>query len=225
MAVFVPAVNGLEVGLHFTDQNNDENVNVFWVQNSAAWTATSVMTMLDAFITWFHTGDGTHTYASEMATVVALTSVTGRDFTTQHGISLVDQSGLPITGTAAVAPVAAGTTKALTARTGLAGKNFRGRTYVAGLQSGAVPVPSNGLVLASAMSTLVSAFNALPAAVTAAIATCHLVVCSRFYQPGGPGTPTVPRATAVMTPVTVFGYHDLNVDFQRRRAPGHQRHH
>ena len=224
MAVFVPSVNGLKVALEFTDVTGDQNVNTFWVKNTAAWTATSADTMLDAFITWFHTLVSGESYQNLMSSDCSLVAVSGRDFTTQHGISIVTNTGLPLAGTGAAPAIAAGTTKAITARTGLAGKSYRGRTYLAGVESAAVPSAELGKINASYVNAAVTAFTALISDVTTAIATCTLIVNSQFYQPGGPNTPSVPRATAVQTPIIAFGYSDLNVDFQRRRAPGHARH-
>jgi hypothetical protein len=224
VAVFVPSLNGLKVAMEFTDVTGDQNVNTFWVKNTAAWSSTSITTMLNAFITWFGTGDGTHYYKLYMSTNCALTAVTGRDFTTQHGLSVVSQTGLPAAGTGGAGAIAAGTTFCITSRTGIAGKSYRGRTYLAGVEAAALVTPDLGVIASSFADAQVAAFGALPAAVTAAIATCTLVVNSQYYQPGGPNTPSVPRATAIQTPITSFGYADLFVDFQRRRAPGHARH-
>ncbi len=223
MSVFVPVVNGLQVNMQFASAG-DTNENVFWVKNTAAWNAATIKTMLDAFITWFGTGDGTHSYKSNMSEDVILTSVNGRDNTTQAGLVVIDQAGLPITGGTLVGQIQLGCSKSFTARTGLAGKSYRGRMFFCGVPNTAEDNADTGLVKAAWITTVLAALNTLPAAVTSAIATCSLVVCSRYYQPGGPRTATVPRATGLMTPITVYGNHDLNVDFQRRRAPGHGRH-
>jgi hypothetical protein len=224
MGVFVPAVNTLEVALHITDTTGDDNVNTFWVSRTAAWTPTLMDAMLSAFVFWFQNGDTVHTYQNAMSSSASLTSVTGRDFTTQHGMSRVYQTGLPVAGTGSANAIAAGTTKALTARTGLAGKSYRGRTFLAAVDALAVPDPDDGLITGTYVADAILAFNSLIPSVTSIDALAKLVVASRYYQPGGPNTPTVPRATAVLTPITSYGNHDLFVDFQRRRAPGHARH-
>lgn len=225
MSVFVPVSNGLQVTYQFQDATGDINENVFWVQRSGAWSVSLVTAMLEAMANWFANGDGTHSYQKIMSSSCSLVAMAGRDFTTQHGISIINQVGLPAAGTGASTAIAAGTTKALTHRTGLAGKSYRGRTFLCGIDSGAVPVPDSGEILASFMTNAVAAFTALIGVPPAADAEATLVVCSRYYQPGGPGTPTVPRSAGVTTPITSFGYSTLNVDFQRRRAPGHARHH
>ncbi len=224
MGVFVPALNAANIAMHFTDPNGDDQVNSFWVKNSAAWTGADMDTMLAAFHTWFDTGNGVQSYVKLMSHHCALNAITGRDMTTQHGLSHVYQTGLPDAGLAIVNAIEAGCTKAITSRTGLAGKSYRGRTFLIGVDVTKVATPEIGTIDATYCANAVLAFNSLITAVPAAVATCTLVVCSRFYQPGGPHTATLPRATAVLTPITSFGFHDLNVDFQRRRAPGHGRH-
>lgn len=224
MATFVPAVNVAEIAMSFTDVTGDENINKFDVLRSSPWTNTTLLAMMNAFTSWFTTGDGTHTYQKVVSSGCNLVAIKGRDLTTQHGISLVSNTGLPQAGLGSATAVAAGTTKAVTHRTGLAGKSFRGRTFLCAIPSGAVPSPQSGLIVASFMTDVISAFTSLITAVSTADAACSLVVLSRYYQPGGPNTPTVPRATGVMTPITSMGYSTLNVDFQRRRAPGHARH-
>jgi len=224
VSVFVPALNGLNVVLEFLDANGDVNENVFWVKNSAPWTAADVKTMLDAFITWFGTGAGGHSYKSSLSGDCALTAVVGRDFTTVNGMVVVDQAGLPIAGTSDAHQIESGCTKSITARTGLAGKSYRGRIFACGIGSSNVPNPYSGEILVAYLTSMVTALNGLGPAVTSAIATCELVVCSRYGGTPPVGGHSVPRATAVMTPITSWGYHDLNVDFQRRRAPGHARH-
>jgi len=224
LSVFVPALNGLQVGMQFSS-GGDVNQNTFWVKRSVAWDAAGITTMLAAFKTWFVTGDGANYYKLIMSSDVSLVSISGRDFTTQHGLTSIYQTGLPIVGGHAVPQIQLGCTKAFTARTGLAGKSYRGRVFTVGIPTDQASAPDAGTVLAAYNTSMSAALSALIPAVTAADADSVLVVCSRYYQPGGPNTPTLPRATAVMTPITSFGYHDLNVDFQRRRAPGHARHH
>jgi hypothetical protein len=223
---FIPALNTVEIALSFTDYTGDENINKFNVQNSVPWTAGTLLSMMDQFEDWFAVGDGGggHTYQKLMSNTCSLVAVKGRDLTTVSGISLVTNIDLPQAGTVAGPAVAAGTTKAITHRTGLAGKSFRGRTFLAGVDAAHVPIPESGKIDASYCSNAVLAFTSLIAAVTTELATATLVVLSRYGGVAPVGGHSVPRATGVMTPIIAFGYADLNVDFQRRRAPGHSRH-
>jgi hypothetical protein len=226
MAVpFIPALNTINVVLHIKDANADDNVNVFYVKNSVAWNLSTMDSMADAFITWFATGDGSTSYQKLMSSVASLQSVGTRDLTTQNSFSLITQTGLPLVGEGVGTAVAAGLTKSITHRTGLAGKSFRGRTFVCSQESTSIPTPENGQYDAGHLANLIAAFTPLIANVTSALATATLVVAS-FYG----GVPpvaghSVPRSTALLTPITSFGYAGTSFDFQRRRAPGHQRHH
>lgn len=225
MAVFVPVVNGLHVNMQFTTSTGDAAQSGFWVKRTAAWDVAHVNTMMNAFITWFGTGDGAgHTYKSAVSQDCSLTQVSARDNTIQNGISLATNAGLPIAGTDPNAQAAPGLTWALTQRTGLAGKSFRGRTFMVGMPTDAWSSMEHGSISSTFANDSVLAFNALIGAVNAADPAATLVVVSRYYQPGGPHTPTVPRATGVLTPVTAYGYHNLVQDFQRRRSPQHHRH-
>lgn len=219
MAAFIPALNTAEIAMSFTDYTGDENINKWNVQNSVPWTPVTLLSMMEAFITWWTTGDGGggHTYQKLVSNTCSLTAVKGRDLTTVNGISIVTNAGLPSAGLVAGPAIAAGTTKAVTHRTGLAGKSFRGRTFLVGVDATHVPTPESGKIDAAYMSNVILAFTPLIADVPANLATATLVVLSRY-------TNHLPRATGVMTPITAFGYADLNVDFQRRRAPGHARH-
>lgn len=224
MAVFVPVANTAQFALGFIDTNKDFQENTLWIKSTSAWTQSRLTAMAAALITWWGTGDGTHSYKSLMSKDVSLTEVDYRDHTTVSGFSGISQAGLPIAGASTDAQLPPGLTKSFTSRTGLAGKSFRGRLFSVGLYTSTMPNQETGAILGSYLTNMVSALNSLITAIPAADAACTLVIASRFYQPGGPGTPTVPRAAGVTTPVTTWGYHDSNVDFQRRRAPGHSRH-
>src|ERR1017187_9944009 len=136
----------------FTDFNGDFQENEFWVKNSVPWTGASILAMLDAFTTWFQTGDGTQSYMNNMSNSVSLVSEAGRDNTTQHGLSVISNAGLPVAGTVAHPAIQAGCTKSLTARTGLAGKSYRGRTFLIGIDETEVPVPEAGVISATYMT-------------------------------------------------------------------------
>lgn len=224
MSQFVPVNNAAQFTLQFSQQDGSFAENEFWVQRTGAWSQALLTTMAAAFKTWFGTGDGTRSYKSSMVTTASLQGVGYRDMTTQNGYTGVYQTGLPIAGTDAEAGVSLGVTFSLTARTGLAGRSFRGRTFLVGMGLSQFSSVPNNLVDGTHAGNYVSLFNALPAAVTAADAAATLVVCSRYHQVGGPGSPSVPRAAGITTPILAYGYHDLFADFQRRRAPGHNRH-
>lgn len=226
MSVFVPVANAAQFELGFVDVNGDFQENSIWVKNSVPWTDATLDAMADGLVTWYGTGDGAgHSYQAIQSHHISLTVVSWRDNTTIGGLSSQTNVGLPLVGGIAAAQLPAGLSFPITTRTGLAGKSHRGRVFVCGLQVGAVPTLETNVMDSGTVTDLVLAFTSLIAAVTANLGTATWVVVSRFYQPGGPNTPSVPRAAGVTTPITAVGFHDNLVAFQRRRAPGHARHH
>lgn len=214
---FIPVSNAMQVVLQFEQQDGSNALNEFWVQRSAAWTPTLMTTMLDAFISWFSTGDGTHAYRGSVGTDNALVAAKGRDYTTQSGYVVIDQAGLPVSGDGGGEAAGLGATWVVTARTGLAGRSYRGRTYLVGLPSGFWSDYNLNEVNGEFAGHVVLAFNSLVDAVTTADAEAHLVVCSRYHNGGF-------RDEGVTTPILSYGYSTLSTDFQRRRAPAHNVH-
>jgi hypothetical protein len=225
MAVFVPCLNMAQFSLIFNTPSGDIAENNLWIRRSAAWDNAHLNTMANALVTWFSTGDGVNSYRDQMSNQCSLASVAWRDHTTVNGLSNNTQAGLPLAGTDLTEGTNPGLTKAFTLRTGLAGKSFRGRIFFVGMPANVTAPAEQGLVSAGWTGPVSSALAALIAAVPAADASAVWAVVSRFYQPGGPNTPTVPRAAGIYTPVTGVGVSNLAVDFQRRRAPAHSRHH
>jgi len=224
MTPFVPVANAAQFSLQYQQGDGTFAENVFWVKRSAAWNQAELVTMAGAFKTWWATGDGTNSLKSLQNANVALTGVGYRDMTTQTGYSGVYQTELPASAIYGGAAAPLGTSFSFTARTGLAGRSNRGRLFFVGLSVGSFSNEGLNEISATFAADMVSVLNSLITAVTEADATCTLVVASRYYQPGGPKTPTVPRAAGVTNPITTYGFHNLFMDFQRRRAPSHNRH-
>lgn len=221
---FVPAVNTAEVALAFSQADGSFAENTFYVKAPGAWTTTELTTMANAFVTWFSTGDGTHDYQKSMGDDNSLVAVSARDLTTQHGFVVTTNTGLPLAGLNGGNSSSMGTTWTVTHRTGLAGRSFRGRTFLVGLPGSAVSPEDLNTIVGAYATSVIEAFTPLIAAVPAALSGAELVVLSRYSGVDSGGKP-IPRSTGIMTPITQFGYHNLLMDFQRRRAPGHNRHH
>lgn len=224
MGVFVPVTNGAQFTLQYAQQDGSFAENEFWVQRTGAWTTVLLTAMAAGFKQWWETGDGANSLKQTQCAAMSLQGVGYRDHTTQNGLTGIYQTGLPESATGAGTASPLGLAFSVTARTGLAGRSFRGRTFINGLVTSNFSDATKNLVSAGTAGYYLNAFNALITKVAAVDAACTLVVCSRFHQPGGSGTPSVPRASGVTTPITSYGYHDLFADFQRRRSPGHNRH-
>jgi hypothetical protein len=222
---FIPVSNAAEITMQFSQADGSFAENVFWVQRTIAWDATSLTTMADAFITWFGTGDGTYNYKGLMGTNCALNAVVARDNTTQTSDVVTSNTGLPIAGFETPPTIDLGLTFVLTARTGKAGRSYRGRTYLVGLTENQWTSAELNEYSPTAAAHAVDAFNALITAVTAADADSTLVVCSRYSGVDPTTGKPIPRASGITTPILTYGFHNLLTDFQRRRAPAHNRHH
>jgi hypothetical protein len=223
---FIPCLNTAEVSLQFAQGDGEFAENVFGVERSIAWDAGSLLAMVEAFREWYVAGDGiASVYAGLQHTSVILTNVNGRDLTTSSGIIANAPGRVGDHGTNGDALIPQGQTFTLTARTALAGRSFRGRTYLVGLDESFYSGGSVDVADSAHANTAVLAWNALITAVTAADADAQLVVISRYHLVDVPPPTTLPRANGVMTPIVAYGYHDLFMDYQRRRAPGHNRHH
>lgn len=224
MPPFIPVTNAAQFELQFSQSDGSFAENQFWIQRTGAWSLAQLNTMAAALKTWYTTGDGANSYNNNQSNTCALQGIAFRDMTTQNSSTGIYQTGLPIAAINAGTAAPLGLSFAITARTGLAGRNFRGRSFFIGMQATDFSDLTKNLVASAAAAHFVSIWNSLITAVPAADVAASLVVCSRYHQPGGPGTPTVPRLTGVTTPITSYGFHDLFADFQRRRAPGHNRH-
>jgi hypothetical protein len=197
----------------------DLALNVFGVKNTGAWDAAQLASLGAAFHTWHDTLVGGQSPYSLRNPDTSIIQTTCRDLTTQTSpVVVVPYTGAHAVGTSAGATLNNGLTKAFTARSGLSGRSQRGRTFVVGPTDAAEAGGDPNLINSTWANDWVACFNALIAAVTAANAAWTLVVISRFHN-------GAPRAAGVTTPITSYGYSNLYMDFQRRRAPGHARHH
>lgn len=197
----------------------DLALNVFGVKNTGAWTATTLAALGAAFHTWHDTLVGGQSPYSLRNPDTSIIQTTCRDLTTQtSNVVVVPYTGAHAAGTSAGGTLNNGLTKAFTARSGLSGRSQRGRTFVVGATDSAEAGGDPNLINAAWANDWVAIFNALVAAVPAANAAWSLVVISRFHN-------GAPRGAGVTTPITSYGYSNLYFDFQRRRAPGHARHH
>ena len=226
-STFVPCADTAYVAVIGTDQTADKHQFGFHVLRDESWTGTALTTLADKVIDWLSTGDGSGNTPKGLLTQDgSFLQVNARDLTTETSASIVATDGLPLTGEDTGAHLQAGLCWALTLRTGLAGRNFRGRIYPFGFTQDLVASEGSNSIDSTRGGKVVDAYNALIAAVAGSDGTHNrLVVASKYHQVVEGTPPTVPRDAGVMTPVTSIGSSTYLIDFQRRRAPGHSRHH
>lgn len=219
LLAFIPVPNCAQVTMQYQIGDSDLAENVFAVQNTGSWDASHLTTLAGVFNTWNDTSVGGASPYGIRHPSTTLLQTTARDLTTQSSdVVVVPYPGSHAVGTGSGNQLNNGLTKAITARSGLAGRSQRGRTFVVGMASSALNGSDPNLVLAAYVNDWIGLFNALITDVTTANAAWTLSVISRRHN-------NAPRTTGVTTPITSYGNADLYVDFQRRRAPGHSRHH
>lgn len=203
---FIPCPSTIEVELVYT-MELETCENVYHVTYSSAPTQSSLNTLAGVFTTW--ESSSSSPLRSQQC---ALHVVRLRDLATQSGQELIKSVSPAISGANTADPLPNNCTIAVAMRTGLAGRSNRGRTYWIGMTDSMVS--ANNIV-----SSLQTAILASLAALESALSTngTPLVVLSRHT--GG-----APRTAGVTTPVIGFSM-DTTMDSQRRRLPGHNRHH
>lgn len=203
--------------LRFSQGDGEVAENVLGFANADGHAATTVeLNALNGKIQdWYENGDGTHSYKALQSASCTLLSITSRDLTSLTGEEVVTDVG--DVGAAAGTELANGLTFTITARTGHAGRSHRGRVYLVGLTTGFLSGDINVADSAKA-GDAVAAFNGM-------ISGPHDIAgdyaCNILSRSNG----GVYRANISPFVVTAFGYFDLFMDYQRRRAPGHNRHH
>ena len=216
---FIPVTNVAQATLSFLILDSDIAENIFHIKNTGAWDASGLLALNNAMIAWEATTYTGASYKLSRADTTTFLTSTARDLTTQTSpVVTTDVSGGGEVGSDASGSLNNGLTKAFTARTGLSGRSQRGRTFVVGLPVDAVDSGDPNKIKSSAATGYSNFLTGLIAAIPAANAAWSLVVVSKYHN-------GAPRASGVATPITSYGYADLNMDFQRRRAPGHSRHH
>lgn len=218
--MFIPVPNAAELSLQFSQADGEFAENVFGVQRDEAWDGPSLLLVANAMATWWHDGDGSgNSYRGKQAATVEFLKVTARDLTIEGGLR-VDSTTIPasVTGGGTGNQIQNGLSLSVTARSGLAGRSQRGRTFLVGLAEGNLSNIGDNLITSTVAVSVVDAFNALIGAIHTADSHSVLSVISRRHD-------NAPRITGVTTPIIQYGLHDLFLDYQRRRAPGHNRHH
>lgn len=181
--------------------------NTLYFQGSAAITTTLMTTLGNNLANWWAVNFKTRT-----STAVTLNEIYLTDLTTESSPTVSVTTGLPNAGTDAAESMPFSVTFCYSFRTNGRGKSSRGRNYVVGLTEGNVLGNS---ISGSYSSAGLAAYQQL---IGAGIFTPGLIWCvvSRFHQ-------GLPRAVALVQPITSVVMVDQVVDSQRRRLPGRGR--
>jgi hypothetical protein len=183
----------------FGTRDTRQVLNTFHVSNTAGWNLSSMATLANDVVSWISTS-----YKTLVSTPITWYLVSVRLYNPSNPLAYDQSISPPIAATQAGPAEAGNVTATLSLRTGLAGRKYRGRLYVAAISEN--HVAQNDL--------LTSSYVILAGTVTQALLTAMNV-----------GT----RAIAIFHKLTntytnVNGYAIENiVDSQRRRLPGRGR--
>lgn len=146
--------------------------------------------------------------------------------------NVYSSGGWPIPGTNGGTSMPNNVTVAVEMRTSLLGRSFHGRTYFVGMNSGLYDSATPNQLKAASLIDLPAVYELLRNAMAD---TTELITYPRDYFPlgvvsyvGGEGSTTLSpiiRDPALFTKATAFVLADPFLDSQRRRLPGHNRHH
>lgn len=200
---FVPTANTAQIDTVY-NWSGQIVENVFHYEHpSGAPTLADLTALTDAVREYISTN-----LVPLMADTITLLRVVGKLIDVADGLFFVSTTGLPQAGGGGSPALPNNVSAAYSWRTSAAGRSFRGRSFVVGLQEG--HVVENNLTTAAA-NAFGTALHGL--AGVAADDGWEMVIVSKFS--GG-----APRAAGVTTPVTASFFTNTVIDSQRRRLPG-----
>jgi len=201
---FVPAVNTMLMFTEYIGPASNLVGNTYWIRDDTGQPTVARMQAANTLFVNFHAA----TLRLQQGIPYALTTIRTRDMTVQSGAIADLDIAPPVPGTFSGDVLPANATFSVSLRTGFAGRSRRGRIYHVGLAEG--QVTADFLITAN-VTAIVNAYTTW--LTTLAAQQYSWVIASRIS--GG-----VPRATALITPITAIFAVDARVDTQRRRLPG-----
>lgn len=199
---FQPVIGTAEVDIRGT-LNGQLVENTIFLHVGDAWTAELLASAASIVRDWWFAN-----IMPALPTAYVFREVFVKDLTTAAGLEASDSIGFGIQGTDSRAVLPGNATLAVSFRTGLAGRSFRGRNFVPGMTVGDVEGNTVTTGFAGEMS---GGYEALLTALVDSDFTW--VVVSRV-------TEGAIRATGLTTPVIAVAITDLLVDSMRRRLTG-----
>jgi hypothetical protein len=206
---FVPAEDTalVEIRMDYAGQKVENTIWVHLLEGS--WDGPSLAGLAGVVKIWWAAE-----YGPLVSNAVTLTEVVATDMTTEVGAQSTLSGGGAIGGEGSGAQVSS-TTLAVSFRTALRGRSYRGRNYIVGIPASAIE--NINFATDAFVADITAAYEALLTALSAEDFTW--VIASRFSGTDEDGKP-IPRTTASLTPVTNIVCADNALDNQRRRLPG-----
>jgi hypothetical protein len=206
---FVPVENTalVEVRMSLAEQKVE---NTLWVLNDSAWDGGSLEELCSEVITWW----GVH-YAAITTDQVVLREVVATDQTSETAAT-ASVSGDNAPGTQIGGTLPGNCSLAVSFRTALRGRSFRGRNYVVGIPL--EEMSSINQTSGAYQALCKTAYDEFATAISTASWTW--VVASRFSGVDPETGHPIPRVAGVTTPITSVIVVDNIIDSQRRRLTG-----
>jgi hypothetical protein len=217
MAGNLPLQNGLEMKIVWHAGANPHALNILHFNNGGGVIDQARANLIDTNVKLAFTSPG---LVGMFYTGLSLHHVEVRSMTNNSDPWWIG-SGAPVPGTGAGNPLPAATAFVVSLATGLRGRSYNGRVYLAGWTEDANDAA--GGITAAGSAAAVAFIDSVRAYMAGAPQLSVLGVLSRFTTPPGspPGTPATERIPPILTPVTLVRSRDLRWDVQRRRAtPG-----
>jgi len=208
--VEVPDVAEFSVVQNLSGQNV---INIFHIKKDGGWDSASMAAMCVTLISGYN-----DEYAPHMSDDLRFVIVRARDLSTQFGavaeVNFPPNSG----GDAAIQSAPGNVALCIKHSTGLAGRSFRGRTFLAGLPRTFV---ENNQVSEAYRDEMVAATDAIDGLINTAGGTWGVVSKYSGYTQSPPKYKKVPtpRAVGIFTDI-INNSADVNVDSMRRRLNG-----
>jgi len=189
---------------------NQKVENTLWVENASAWDGDSLTELATEVQAWWTTS-----YAPIATASVILREIVCTDMTSLTGatgsVGGDDAVGSQIGGT-----LPGNCSLAVSFRTALRGRSFRGRNYVVGIPI--EEMSSIDQVTGAYLGLCKTAYEDFLSVISAAEWTW--VIASRFSGVDPDTHDPIPRVAGVTTPVTTVIVVDTVIDSQRRRLTG-----
>lgn len=205
--------NCVEVDLRWELANAKVVHNVLHGIVAGGFAATS--TIAEAIRTAITSGAQWTNYAAELNSAVSLLAVALRDLRTANE-PLVDSTGAPVSGTAAVKALPPEVALAVTLRTANAGRAFRGRVYLPGFDSSAMN--ADGTATAGCLTDAQAFVAHVQAGMAASGVTMAIAQPARAAYTGPRSGVAHAARAANAVPVTAILVRDAVFDSQRRRS-------
>jgi hypothetical protein len=205
--------NAIQVNLVWNLASGKQVVNVLHGQVAAGFNATSAVAQA-VYAAIIASGQWT-SWAAFLHTTDQFAAVQIRDLRTGSQ-PLVQSTGAAVSGTGAGVALPPGVSMTITLRTASAGRNFRGRVYLPGLDSGAF-VAGTGAFSAGAQTAGVNFITEVQTALNASGITLSIANPARQAYTGRKGAAHTARSAAIVNVTSIVSRLSAATS-QRRRS-------